>query len=221
MHIKTSSQVYSLAKSWLHVRCTPCPSMPWLCCEPGRSCLVLRGTPGSKRPLQSRLRLASLDHPQLTVDLKLYNQMGTVNSLHSVTQQFPTAPSLQWVSTGWDRQQQHLQMLSVTISKSETSWPVFCSVQSREEKREWSKPPADPDSLPEYPYLSRNHHTIFKRCSKTLTVRAITGEINDNMTPVLFNFTSLCKALDSAVSMTYFIYCLFLFLFFFFQEIVH
>lgn len=31
------------------------------------------------------------------------------------------------------------------------------------------------------------------------------------MTPALFNFKSLCKALHSAVSMTYFIYCLFYF----------
>lgn len=46
------------------------------------------------------------------------------------------------------------------------------------------------------------------------TVRAMPGEINENMTSALFNFTSLCKALDSAVSKTYFIYCLFLLLFF-------
>lgn len=128
--------------------------------------------------------------------------MDTVKSLHSATQQFLIAPSPRQVSqveTG------NSSICKCSLSQYPSLYRLGLFRQNLHSRCRHS---------PKYPNLSRNHHRIFKRCSYTLTARVITGEINENVTSVLFNFTSLCKALDSAASMTYFIYCLFLFFFF-------
>lgn len=106
----------------------------------------------SKMSLHSRLKLRSLNHPALRVGPQATPPQRPLISLRAAA-----TPSPRRVLVGWDGQQQQLQMLSDNIQLLQF---CVCFLLCAEQRNKETAPklPADLNSPPKYPHLSRNNH---------------------------------------------------------------